>query len=35
VPSNHSPFFAPDHDKAIRTAIRALALAVLMVTEPK
>ena len=35
VPSNHSPFFAPDHDKAIRTGIRTLALAVLMVTEPK
>jgi amidohydrolase len=35
VPSNHSPFFAPDHDKAIRTGIRTLTLAVLMVTEPK
>lgn len=35
VPSNHSPFFAPDHDKAIRTGIRTLALAVLMVTEPE
>jgi metal-dependent amidase/aminoacylase/carboxypeptidase family protein len=35
VPSNHSPFFAPDHDMAIRTGIRTLALAVLMVTEPK
>ncbi len=35
VPSNHSPFFAPDHDPAIRTGIRTLALAVLMVTEPK
>ncbi len=35
VPSNHSPFFAPDHDKAIRTGIRTLSLAVLMVTEPK
>ncbi|MFD1952062.1 amidohydrolase [Sphingomonas arantia] len=35
VPSNHSPFFAPDHDKAIRTGIRTLALAVLMVAEPK
>lgn len=35
VPSNHSPFFAPDHDKAIRTGIRTLTLAVLMVTTPK
>jgi hippurate hydrolase len=35
VPSNHSPFFAPDHDQAIRTGIRTLSLAVLMVTEAK
>ncbi|MGC5799507.1 amidohydrolase [Sphingomonas sp. NFX23] len=35
VPSNHSPFFAPDHNKAIRTGIRTLTLAVLMVAEPK
>ena len=35
VPSNHSPFFAPDHDPAIRTGIRTLTLAVLMVTGPK
>lgn len=34
VPSNHSPFFAPDHDVAIRTGIRTLSLAVLMVTSP-
>lgn len=30
VPTNHSPFFAPDHDKAIRTGVRTLALTVLM-----
>lgn len=29
VPTNHSPFFAPDHDVAIRTGVRTLALAVL------
>ncbi|MDB5737981.1 MAG: hipO, partial [Sphingomonas bacterium] len=31
VPTNHSPFFAPDHDKAIPTGIRTLALAVMAV----
>jgi hippurate hydrolase len=31
VPSNHSPFFAPDHGKAIRTGIRTLTLSVLVV----
>lgn len=31
VPTNHSPFFAPDHDKAIPTGIRTLAIAVLAV----
>jgi hippurate hydrolase len=30
VPTNHSPFFTPDHDKAIPTGIRTLALTVLM-----
>jgi len=30
VPTNHSPFFAPDHDKAVRTGVRTLALTVLM-----
>lgn len=33
VPSNHSPFFAPNHDKAVPVLIRTLALAVLSVTE--
>ncbi|CAN5534917.1 M20 family metallopeptidase [soil metagenome] len=31
VPTNHSPYFAPDHDKAIPTGIRTLTLAVLAV----
>lgn len=31
VPTNHSPYFAPDHAKAIPTGIRALTLAVLAV----
>lgn len=31
VPTNHSPFFAPDHAKAIPTGIRTLTLAVLTV----
>jgi hippurate hydrolase len=30
VPTNHSPFFAPNHDKAIRTGVRTLTLTVLM-----
>ncbi|MBJ6121981.1 amidohydrolase [Sphingomonas mollis] len=29
VPSNHSPYFAPDHDPAIRSGIRTLTLAAL------
>jgi len=33
VPTNHSPFFAPDHDKAIPTGIRTLTLAVLAVAS--
>ncbi|EGD58299.1 M20 (carboxypeptidase Ss1) subfamily protein [Novosphingobium nitrogenifigens DSM 19370] len=32
VPVNHSPFFAPTHDVAIRTGIETLTLAVLGVT---
>jgi len=31
LPTNHSPFFAPDHAKAVPTGIRTLTLAVLMV----
>ena len=31
VPTNHSPYFAPDHAKAIPTGIRTLTLAVLAV----
>jgi hippurate hydrolase len=31
VPTNHSPFFAPDHDAAIHTGVRTLTLAVLTV----
>ena len=31
VPTNHSPFFAPDHAKAIPTGIRTLTLAVITV----
>jgi hippurate hydrolase len=34
VPTNHSPYFAPDHEKAIRTGVRTLTLAVLAVTQP-
>lgn len=30
VPTNHSPFFVPNHDKAIRTGVRTLTLTVLM-----
>jgi hippurate hydrolase len=29
VPTNHSPFFAPDHDHAIHTGVRSLTLAVM------
>jgi hippurate hydrolase len=32
LPTNHSPLFAPDHTRAIRTAIDVLTLAVLGVT---
>ena len=32
LPTNHSPFFAPDHTTAIRTGIEVLTLAVLGVT---
>ena len=35
VPTNHSPFFAPDHDAAIHTGIRTLTLAVLTVAPAK
>jgi hippurate hydrolase len=35
VPTNHSPFFAPDHNAAIPTGIRALTLAVLTVAPAK
>ena len=31
VPTNHSPFFAPDHDRVIPVGIRTLSLAVLTV----
>lgn len=31
APSNHSPYFLPDHGKAIRTGMRTLALATLSV----
>lgn len=31
VPSNHSPFFAPDHEAAIRSGIRTLTVAALAV----
>lgn len=30
VPTNHSPYFVPNHDKAIRTGVRTLTLTVLM-----
>ncbi|MDR3506879.1 MAG: amidohydrolase [Caulobacteraceae bacterium] len=32
VPTNHSPFFAPDHERAIRTGVEALTTAVMTVT---
>ena len=35
VPTNHSPFFAPDHNAAIPTGIRTLTLAVLTVAPAK
>jgi hippurate hydrolase len=34
VPTNHSPFFAPDHEIAIKTGIRALTLTALGLLQP-
>ena len=34
VPTNHSPYFAPDHGPAIRRGAEVLALSVLMVMTP-
>lgn len=34
LPTNHSPYFAPDHEPAIRRGVEVLALSVLMVARP-